>query len=538
MVGSLHFSLPSDLFSILLLQVSMWGSDSFLVIGPSEPIVAMLGADTVLPCRVSPAMSVENMELRWFRSQFSEAVYVYQDGMEQTGEQLVDFKGRAELVKDYIAEGRVAVRIHSLRISDNGMYKCFFKKGSDYEEAILELKVIGLGSAPHIFMVGPEDEGIRLTCTGKGWFPQPEVQWKDAKGEKLPSLSEDETQDDDGLFQIEASLIVRDSSKREVFCSMKNPFFGQEQEATISIPEPFFPRTSPWKVAFAVTFLILGIFVGAVMFLAWKEQQEKKRVREAMEEKEKESKAKGKLRHGLGIISHMIFFFLDWRKEQFEEVAVTLDPDTAHPNLILSESGKRVSSIENVPQNCDAPTHQGQGESETIFSVLGQNSFTTGRHYWEVEVKTGTEVGPGTRWALGVCSDTVKREGWFVESTEKNFWVIIYKDGEIRTLTSRPQTLSLRQHSHRIGVFLDWEAGDVSFYNMVDGSHIYSFAEVTFCGILHPYFSLQGPGTSITICLASDCTENCPDSSPKTSLTHLRSCDMDVPQEANSLLPL
>uniref|UniRef100_A0A9L0JRT0 Butyrophilin subfamily 1 member A1 n=1 Tax=Equus asinus TaxID=9793 RepID=A0A9L0JRT0_EQUAS len=517
MVGSLHFSLPSDLFSILLLQVSMW--DSFLVIGPSEPIVAMLGADTVLPCRVSPAMSVENMELRWFRSQFSEAVYVYQDGMEQTGEQLVDFKGRAELVKDYIAEGRVAVRIHSLRISDNGMYKCFFKKGTDYEEAILELKVIGLGSAPHIFMVGPEDEGIRLTCTGKGWFPQPEVQWKDAKGEKLPSLSEDETQDDDGLFQIEASLIVRDSSKREVFCSMKNPFFGQEQEATISIPEPFFPRTSPWKVAFAVTFLILGIFVGAVMFLAWKEQQEKKRVREAMEEKEKESKAK------------------DWRKAKLYAVAVTLDPDTAHPNLILCKSGKHVSSIENVPQNCDAPTYQGQGESETIFSVLGQNSFTTGRHYWEVEVKTGTEVGPGTRWALGVCSDTVKREGWFVESPEKNFWVMIYKDGEIRTLTSQPQILSLMQHSHRIGVFLDWEAGDVSFYNMVDGSHIYSFTEVTFCGILHPYFSLQGPGTSITICLASDCTENCPDSSPKTSLARLRSCDMDVPQEANSLLP-
>lgn len=218
-------------------------------------------------------------------------------------------------------------------------------------------------------------------------------------------------------------------------------------------------------------------------------------------------------------------------------VAVTLDPDTAHPNLILSKSGKHVSSIENVPQNCDAPTYQGQGESETIFSVLGQNSFTTGRHYWEVEVKTGTEVGPGTRWALGVCSDTVKREGWFVESPEKNFWVMIYKDGEIRTLTSRPQTLSLMQHSHRIGVFLDWEAGDVSFYNMVDGSHIYSFTEVTFCGILHPYFSLQGPGTSITICLASDRTENCPDSSPKTSLTHLRSCDMDVPQEANSLLP-
>ena len=111
--------------------------------GPSEPIVAMLGADTVLPCRVYPAMNVENMEIRWFRNQFSEAVFVYQNGMEQVGEQLVDFKGRTELVKDYITEGRVAVRIHSLRVSDNGMYKCFFKKGTDFEEAILELKVIG-----------------------------------------------------------------------------------------------------------------------------------------------------------------------------------------------------------------------------------------------------------------------------------------------------------------------------------------------------------------------------------------------------------
>jgi hypothetical protein len=113
------------------------------VIGPSEPIVAMLGADTVLPCRVSPAMNLENMELRWFRSQFSEVVYMYQNGMEQVGEQLVDFKGRTELLKDYMSEGRVAVRIRNLQVSDNGLYKCFFKKGSDFEEAILELKVIG-----------------------------------------------------------------------------------------------------------------------------------------------------------------------------------------------------------------------------------------------------------------------------------------------------------------------------------------------------------------------------------------------------------
>ncbi|XP_029414280.1 myelin-oligodendrocyte glycoprotein-like [Nannospalax galili] len=143
MLSSLNVSLPGGLFSVLLLQVSLRVSDSFLVVGPSEPIVVMLGADAVLPCYVDPAMSVENMELRWYRSQFSEAVYMYQDGMEQTGQQLEDFKRRTELVKDRMSEGRVAVKIYHVRVSDNGMYRCFFRKGSDFEEATLELRVVG-----------------------------------------------------------------------------------------------------------------------------------------------------------------------------------------------------------------------------------------------------------------------------------------------------------------------------------------------------------------------------------------------------------
>uniref|UniRef100_A0A8C6FJT0 Butyrophilin subfamily 1 member A1 n=1 Tax=Moschus moschiferus TaxID=68415 RepID=A0A8C6FJT0_MOSMO len=534
MVCSPDFSLLRDLFLILLFQMSMWGSDSFSVTGPSEPIVAMLGADTVLPCRVYPVMNVEDMEIRWFRNQFSEAVFVYQNGMEHVGEQLVDFKGRAELVKDYITEGRVAVRIHSLRVSDNGMYKCFFKKGTDFEEAILELKVIGLGSDPRIFLVGPEDGGIRLKCTGKGWFPQPEVQWEDVKGEKIPSVSEDETQDDDGLFQIEASLIVRDSSKTQVSCSMKNPFFGQEQVETIFIPESFFPRPSPWKAAFAVTLVIVGISVGAIVYLAWKERRGKKKLSKVKEEKEKESKAKGKTRHQTwwGYVTSWIY----WRKEQFKAVPVTLDPKTAHPNLVLSENKQHISLKNNVPQNGDASTHKEQSISEAIFSVLGEKPLTTERQCWEVEVKMRTEAGSATRCALGVCSDTVKRDGWFVESPEKNFWVLVKEEGKVIFPTSQKSSPSLRQQPHRIGVFLDWADGNVSFYNMADGSHIYSITGIAFCGTLYPYFSLRGTGTSLTICSTSDHPGNCPDSSPKTSRTHLSSCDTSVPQEANSLL--
>lgn len=227
----------------------------------------------------------------------------------------------------------------------------------------------------------------------------------------------------------------------------------------------------------------------------------------------------------------MTFIFLS-----IPAAAFTLDPKTAHPNLVLSENKQHISLKNNVSQNGDASTHEDQAVSEAIFSVLGDKSFTQGdteRQYWEVEVNTRTEAGSTTRCALGICSETVKREGWFVESPDKNFWVLVHEEGKVVFPNSQKNSPSLRQQPRRIGVFLDWEVGNLSFYNMADGSHIYSFTGVTFCGTLFPYFSLRGTGASLTICSTSDHPENCPDSSPKTSLTHLSS---SVPQEANSLL--
>uniref|UniRef100_A0A8C7A7A6 Butyrophilin subfamily 1 member A1-like n=1 Tax=Neovison vison TaxID=452646 RepID=A0A8C7A7A6_NEOVI len=116
-------------------------TEQFMVLGPSEPIVAVLGADITLPCHVSPARDVENMELRWFRSKFSEAVFIYQNQREQREEQLAQYRGRTSLVKDFLTQGEAAVRIHNVQTFDNGLYTCFFRMGIFYEEASLELMV-------------------------------------------------------------------------------------------------------------------------------------------------------------------------------------------------------------------------------------------------------------------------------------------------------------------------------------------------------------------------------------------------------------
>ena len=84
--------------------------------------------------------------------------------------------------------------------------------------------------------MGPEDGGIRVLCSSDGWFPKPKVQWNDMLGVNLQSLSESQTQDEDGLFHVEASLVVMDSSLGNVTCSIQNPLSGQEKVSCIFLP--------------------------------------------------------------------------------------------------------------------------------------------------------------------------------------------------------------------------------------------------------------------------------------------------------------
>lgn len=85
-------------------------------------------------------------------------------------------------------------------------------------------------------ITGPEEDGVRVLCTASGWFPKPQVQWRDGSGEKFLAFSEAHTQDAEGLFSVEAALVVRDRSVGNVTCSVLNPVLGQEKAMAIFIP--------------------------------------------------------------------------------------------------------------------------------------------------------------------------------------------------------------------------------------------------------------------------------------------------------------
>nr|XP_032636535.1 butyrophilin subfamily 1 member A1-like isoform X2 [Chelonoidis abingdonii] len=252
-------ALPGYVALCLTLQVHRLASAQFTVTGPDHLIITSLGGEAVLPCHLSPRMSAENMEVRWFRSWFSPVVHLYRDGQDQYGEQMLEYRGRTELLKDNITNGSVFLRIRDIRPSDDGQYKCFFQSSVFYEAALLELQVAGLGSDPVISVEGHQDGGIQVVCQSSRWYPAPEAQWRDHRGQLLPSASEKISLEADGLFQTEIVIVITEESNQKVSCCVRNPRLNQERESTIYVAELFFPRVHPSKVALWVILAVLMV---------------------------------------------------------------------------------------------------------------------------------------------------------------------------------------------------------------------------------------------------------------------------------------
>uniref|UniRef100_A0A673AZL3 B30.2/SPRY domain-containing protein n=1 Tax=Sphaeramia orbicularis TaxID=375764 RepID=A0A673AZL3_9TELE len=169
----------------------------------------------------------------------------------------------------------------------------------------------------------------------------------------------------------------------------------------------------------------------------------------------------------------------EFQRAQQSAVNVTLDPDTAHPKLVLSENNKQVYHGDlalNVP---DKPERFYPG-----VSVLGKEGFSCGRLYFEVQVKGKTE------WDIGVGLESVNRKGSSVLNPENGYWTLgMRNDKSYWALSNTPVLVPLVEKPQRVGVYVDLEWGQVSFYNVDSASHIYSFTGYTFNDRLFPYFN-------------------------------------------------
>ncbi|XP_042583385.1 E3 ubiquitin-protein ligase TRIM39-like isoform X2 [Cyprinus carpio] len=165
--------------------------------------------------------------------------------------------------------------------------------------------------------------------------------------------------------------------------------------------------------------------------------------------------------------------------QQLYTVNVSLDPNTAYPKLILSKDGKQVShggSWRDVPNNPE--------RFDLSACVLGKDGFSCGRFYFVVQVSGKTD------WDLGMARESIKRKGKITVCPEKGFWCIWLRNGgKYVANESCPVPLSLKDKPQKVGVFVDYEEGLVSFYNVETKALIYSFTGQSFTEKIYPFFS-------------------------------------------------
>ncbi len=156
---------------------------------------------------------------------------------------------------------------------------------------------------------------------------------------------------------------------------------------------------------------------------------------------------------------------------------VILDADTAHRRLIVSDDGKQVRS--GNTERVDG----GKDRFDEDLGVVGKEGFTSGCFYFEVQVEGRTE------WYVGVDRASADRRLIYL-TPEDGYWIVGRRDGTYQACDPSDYSLSLSEDPQRVGVFVNYEKGLVSFYDVESSSHIYTYTNQSFNEKLYPFVGL------------------------------------------------
>ncbi|XP_051258409.1 zinc-binding protein A33 [Dicentrarchus labrax] len=245
-------------------------------------------------------------------------------------------------------------------------------------------------------------------------------------------------------LENELSQLRRRSNELEAFSQTQDKVVFLQNLATLAPP----PEPADWSAVSINTDLYLGTIRSSVSGLIDKFQDELKRL-----------------------------YGKELRKVQNYSSEVILDPATAQRSLVVSDDGRQVRYEERKTSHVEGPKRF----SPALF-VLGREGLSSGRHYWEVD------MGRKTAWTLGVASASARRKGEIKLSPEGGYWCLWLKNGEVKALASPRLPLMMQSQPNKVGIFLDYEGGLISFYDVKSRLHLYTFVD-TFNESLYPIFS-------------------------------------------------
>uniref|UniRef100_A0A4W6EJ82 Ig-like domain-containing protein n=1 Tax=Lates calcarifer TaxID=8187 RepID=A0A4W6EJ82_LATCA len=221
------------------------------LIGSSQPIVATVGDDIILPCHLDPAVDAAPMTLEWTRPDLKPNFVHVRRG----GQDLVDkhpsYAGRTSLFINELKHGNISLKLFKVKLSDGGTYQSS-----------------GAVSPPVISLAGVDKTtgGVVLECESKGWYPEPEVLWLDGEGNLLSAGPTETVRGPDDLYTVSSRVTLRSSFNCHVI-----PCF------LISDDFFMFPSSSnvPIIIGLAVSLAVCIMVILSFVFFVWKKRQNK-----------------------------------------------------------------------------------------------------------------------------------------------------------------------------------------------------------------------------------------------------------------------
>uniref|UniRef100_A0A8C7DU75 Uncharacterized protein n=1 Tax=Oncorhynchus kisutch TaxID=8019 RepID=A0A8C7DU75_ONCKI len=328
----------------------------------------------------------------------------------RTGEEGEGYKGRVSLFTQELERGNLSLLLKNVKVSDRGRYKCQASHLDWIQEPAVALQVTKQGSVPRISMRKHHRVFIQLSCSSENWYPEPDMLWTDSIGKEITSAETERPKQKEGGV---------------LYSITSNTRIGMDQLGGVTCVVMSKDRGT--KMDFFQQSSVIAFF------------------------------------NGYSFVKHV-----------FLSVDVTLDPDTAHPKLTVSDDKKCVKFG-------DLRRERGtEKRFEEKQCVLGMEGYDIGTHYWEVD------LGEKSQWSVGVAQDPENRNNTPM-IPENGYWSIRLENGVLKTVDRSSIVLPIELKPGKLGVLVDYEEGKIVFFNVEKKCHIHSFLG-RFDKTLYPFF--------------------------------------------------
>ncbi|KAJ8008593.1 hypothetical protein DPEC_G00106500 [Dallia pectoralis] len=255
--------------------------DTVQVVGQTEPVLAVIGDDVILPCTVRNTVGTVNAAeeaVEWQRPDLDPIeVHFLRNRVDYNPDQNPSYRGRTSLFKEEMKNGNVSLKLTRVKRSDDGKYICYIPTLQIPNQKASVKLIVAAASTPNVSILGFDPMGVVLKCEAGGLIHTPEMIWLDNDGTVLPADGSTETgTDSDGRYTVRGHVTIQKTDNNMFTCRVLQQQINHMMETRINVPDQMSAEPSQawwsvwwsgWGVGGLVGVLTALIVVGVVHYI-------------------------------------------------------------------------------------------------------------------------------------------------------------------------------------------------------------------------------------------------------------------------------